>query len=206
MKVTINKETGLGRPEHSRENYLPVISQSGEILTEGAWECEKVWQGSDNHKDWEITNDEDSAYDFLYFREVYRVVLPTQTDVKETVEEMPIVNAVRTLVEDHTDYVGDWFYQINKEYQGLPLYETKDFNNSDTRLSLLKKDDKTVAVVIETRTAFNHCEYIFCKKQSTDSISKQQVLTEIEKEYNCQYECRSAIRALTALIKVIKEI
>lgn len=105
MKVTINKETGLGRPEHSRENYLPVISQSGEILTEGAWECEKVWQFyNEPGKYWTDCSERASE---LYCsgkqtRQVYRVVLPTQPDVKETVE-----NAA-TLYNDNLDRINKY--------------------------------------------------------------------------------------------------
>lgn len=172
MKVTINKETGLGRPEHSRENYLPVISQSGEILTEGAWECEKVWQWKHPFdrqiKDWkdeenidECTTHEYSVSHGYETREVYRVVLPTQPDVKEV---------VRTKEE------------IAKEI----LYS--QVTNGKHKESIVRG-----AKLIQ--------EYA----DQQVSAYKQQVLTEIEKEYNCQYECRSAIRALTALIKVIKE-
>lgn len=100
MKVTINKETGLGRPEHSRENYLPVISQSGEILTEGTWECEKVYQLRVVDGEWFDFNGKEKP--FNYTRQVYRVVLPTQPDVKETVE-----NAA-TLYNDNLDRINKY--------------------------------------------------------------------------------------------------
>lgn len=187
MKVTINKETGLGRPEHSRENYLPVISQSGEILTDGTWECEKVWQlyeyktGGSGPFWLDIEKDEYGLYksfeDFKSFHEnhrwgkmdartVYRVLLPTQPDVKEVVKTKE---------------------EIAKEIAKEILYS--QVTNGKHKESIVRG-----AKLIQE----------YADRQV--SAYKQQVLTEIEKEYNTQYECRSAIRALTALIKVIKEL
>jgi hypothetical protein len=77
---------------------------------------------------------------------------------------MSIVERVRTQVEDHTDYVSDFFIKVAETLTDEKKWiEVQDFTNSDTRLSLLKVDDKTIATVIETRTEFNHCEYIFSK-------------------------------------------
>lgn len=106
MKVKINKETGLGEYVESEYPYawqsslrkeivkdnppLPVIFQSGEILTEGTFECEKVWQWYYKSQivDGGIWSDVDldcTPNHKTDTREVYRVVLPTQPDVKETV-------------------------------------------------------------------------------------------------------------------------
>lgn len=109
MKVTINKETGLGNPSNpfsynsevenaikngvysayesfAKDNPpLPVISQSNEILTEGEFEVEKVWQWFNNHNNWEDFEMDSRYYESYPTREIYKV-LPTQPDVKETVE------------------------------------------------------------------------------------------------------------------------
>lgn len=58
------------------------------------------------------------------------------------------------------DVVGDYFGEIHKNYEGDPKCEVQEFNNSETRLSLLKIDNKTQAFVIEARSEFNDLEFI----------------------------------------------
>jgi hypothetical protein len=58
------------------------------------------------------------------------------------------------------DVVGDYFAEIHKNYKGDPKREVQEFNNSETRLSLLKIDNRTQAFVIETRSDFNDLEFI----------------------------------------------
>lgn len=113
MKVKINKETGFGEVENpfyliehhpdtdyeeeqneryaqfAKNNSLPVISQSGEILTEGTWECEKT-----TTDDWRV-----AGWNVI---DVYRVILPTQPDVKETVNiQDAAINEVERLPNIH---------------------------------------------------------------------------------------------------------
>lgn len=128
MKVIINKETGLGEYVESEYPYawqsslrkeivkdnppLPVISQSGEILTEGTFECEKVWQCYYKSQivDGGIWSDVDvdcTPNPKADTREVYRVVLPTPPDVKETVESIAndYMMATKLEYDGENDYI-----------------------------------------------------------------------------------------------------
>lgn len=74
-----------------------------------------------------------------------------------------IEKIIRTQVEGGRDYVSDYFIEVTKGIQSGVCIEVKDFANSETRLTLLKVNDRTIATVIETRTEFNHVEFIFSK-------------------------------------------
>jgi len=82
---------------------------------------------------------------------------------EKTVEEMTIVDRVRTQVEDMKDRVSEFFIKVAADYKGNPFCEVKTYNQTDDRLSILKIDDRTVATVIETRTDFNNVEWIFSR-------------------------------------------
>lgn len=55
------------------------------------------------------------------------------------------------------DIVGEYFASINI---GNAVAEVKEFKNSDTRLSLMKVNNRVKAFVIETRTEFNDLEFV----------------------------------------------
>jgi hypothetical protein len=60
------------------------------------------------------------------------------------------------------DIVGEYFKEV---YDKCPedkkwSIEVQDFKNSDTRLSIIRCDNRAKAFVIETRTAFNDIEFI----------------------------------------------
>lgn len=229
MKVTINKETGLGEVENpfakqrqieyeppiytinedwcnfdNTHPQLPVISQSGEILAEGTWGCEKVWQfrnanfNDTYHKDkyWLDmsyrsksgsfdTVDEFKRYcheEGYNYRQIYRVVLPTQPDVKETVSNLDIGEPRSLGIANGIDpcpFCGA------KEGEGVILGQRNHlFMITCTNCGVQTQDDRKDKV----QSHWN--------RRSPDSISKQQVLAEIEK-YNQG--------SLTDLIKVVKE-
>lgn len=112
MKVTINKETGLGEPvnfhkkiftggaynagesieyhKFAKENPpLTVKNQQLNTIKEGTFDCEKIWimyDDNDGYEEWSETScpERDKANGYRV-KEVYRVI--TQPEVKETVEE-----------------------------------------------------------------------------------------------------------------------
>lgn len=59
------------------------------------------------------------------------------------------------------DIVGEYFGEIHKKYEGKKWIETETFLNSNTRLTILTVDNRTVAFVIEKRTEFNDIEFIY---------------------------------------------
>lgn len=158
------------KPGEVVEAYLQWQSKPKEDNFE--WEGDRDWQTLPIEDNTEVDMEDYTGFDDFtdhvswgfITRQIW--VAANQSTSEEQPKEMAIVKKVRTLVEDTTDYVGDFFGAIHKQYDGEKAYEVKDFKNSDTRLSLLKIDDKTVAMVIENRTEFNHCEYIFCQDQS----------------------------------------
>jgi hypothetical protein len=88
---------------------------------------------------------------------------PVKQEEKE-VKHMSIVDQVRLLVEHCSDPVSDFFVSVAFPFDGKnPHVEVQEFTNSETRLSCLKLEDKTVAFVIEKRTELNHVEFTFIK-------------------------------------------
>lgn len=59
------------------------------------------------------------------------------------------------------DVVGEYFGEVYKEFPGDPICEVQEFKNSETRLSLLKVNNRVKAFVIECRTEYNDLEFIF---------------------------------------------
>ena len=67
-----------------------------------------------------------------------------------------------TTGEIKKDIVGEYFKEINEElkFPTGAYVEVKEFENSDTRLSLFMYNDKIQAFVIETRTDFNNINIV----------------------------------------------
>ncbi len=59
------------------------------------------------------------------------------------------------------DIVGEYFKELFDKNPTNGYYaEVQEFKNSDTRISILRKDNRVRAFVIETRTDYNDIEFI----------------------------------------------
>lgn len=200
------------------------------------WQKISIW-GWDNHENyWKQQIGRDEAILNFYFQEgketftrsevarllteemTTRVAMDKlQAEAKEKLQystvESIIVKNERYQVDNGSggDHVSNFFIEVAIDYSGTPRVETKDYKNSNDRLSILKIDDKTIAHVVETRTEFNHVEFVFSKLQKHQS---NQEAVELIKLKICQHEnwqnSGSAIdygytiKALTDLLTQIK--
>lgn len=92
------------------------------------------------------------------FQKNYRERMGLPEEKKNTMENI-VEREFKQTGEILTDIVGDFFKRVIQDPKGMGI-EVKEFENSDTRLSLLKRDDRTIAGVVETRTEFNNVEFI----------------------------------------------
>lgn len=139
--VIINPKTGLGEVENpywetfamkpnaayiafAKENpALPVITAAGETLTEGQYECEKIWQYNHaNRGKWNDFIIKDQS-DINWYksvkgwetREVYRVIETPELPGKETVVEVEEDSQLKPL------------FELIYEKYGLPLNKKQLF-------------------------------------------------------------------------------
>jgi hypothetical protein len=70
------------------------------------------------------------------------------------------------------DEVGEFFGSIHKEYAGTPHIDVQQYENSETRLSILVVDNRAKAFVVEYRTTFNDLEFIKAKVETAAPVGE----------------------------------
>lgn len=138
-----------------------------------------------------------------------------------TVKEMAIVDARKHAIDNGSggDHVSEYFIKVASKYNGNPLVDVRHYENSNDRLSILKIDDKTVAYVAETRTEFNHVEFVFSELPTANTSAeaeRDRIIKEVQKRLDYLNSCGSQnkqsenlifakIDILTDLITAIKK-
>lgn len=92
-------------------------------------------------------------------RELEQKLVDRDKETEELKAAVPI-SFYRQTGDIERDFVGEYFETIHKNYQGDPKAEVENYDNTNTRLSLLKHDNRIKAFVIENRTAFNNIEFV----------------------------------------------
>lgn len=153
---------------------LPALDSSNNPLPKG-WcgKVELVYLGDyGNNKIVDIPKEvyddfmagENTGYMLREVSRIYRSI-ETVEAVKEV--DMTIVNKVRTQVDEGQDLVYPYLKDVYDKIGGGKFsVDIRDYKNSNDRLTILKVDDKTIVSVIETRTEFNHVEYVFAQWQA----------------------------------------
>jgi len=74
---------------------------------------------------------------------------------------MPLEHRHIIVGTDYTeDVAGNFMEKISKRIKGKLYIEVQEFENKNARMTLLKVENRTKALVVEIRTEFNNVEFI----------------------------------------------